>query len=78
MLYCNVLCVVCIVYDMCYYMFSVCLRSIQVDTAARLQFHAKHMKNSQALKNVAEHVIKTVRLVSAGGEMPTWYLPRDM
>lgn len=37
---------------------SACLQAIKEDSEARQRFHPKHVKNSQALKNVAEHVIK--------------------
>jgi hypothetical protein len=49
------------------------LKAIQVDPFARKLFHPKHAKNSQALKNVAEHVIKCVQRVAADG-IPDWYI----
>jgi len=54
-------------------MCSTCLKAIQVDGVARQHFHPKHMKNSQTLKNVAEHVLKLIREDS----VPVWYLPRN-
>ena len=60
-----------------YVVHSACLKSIQKDTGARLKFHTKHTKNSQTLKNVADHVIKAVREFEADGNMPTWYLAGD-
>lgn len=54
-------------------MYSACLKSIQVDAVARLHFHPKHVKTSQALKNVAEHVMRALR---ANGGIPAWYVPQ--
>jgi hypothetical protein len=56
-----------------YYICSVCLKRIQVDAVARLHFHPKHVKTSQTLKNVVEHVLKALR---TGEGVPAWYLPQ--
>jgi hypothetical protein len=52
---------------------STCLKVIRTDSLARQHFHPKHTKDSQALKNVAEYVIKCVQKLQVEG-FPEWYL----
>jgi hypothetical protein len=54
-------------------MCSVCLKAIRTDALARKMFHPKHMKDSQAVKNVSEYVLKCVLKVPTEG-YPEWYM----
>jgi hypothetical protein len=49
------------------------LKAIQTDALARKKFHPKHTKDSQAVKNVSEYVLKCLRKVETEG-YPEWYL----